>query len=171
MFDAIKERRAVRSYITEEKIPKDVLENIIKAAQNAPTGCDFQSYDFIVDTNREHLTKIAHAVYNSFPGIDKFLKNPDIFYGAPCVIFIVPARPFREDCCVYDMGIIGQSICLEAKVQGYASVQIGFVHGTKPEVLKPFLDLPRDLSPLAVAIGKPSPDFTPAPKEITSKIH
>ena len=93
-----------------------------------------------------------------------------IFYGAPCVIFIVPSRAYREDCYKYDLGTIGDTICLAAELQGLSSVHVGFVMSANPEKLGKVIDLPRGLSPLAVAIGYKTDDYVPREKPITSKI-
>lgn len=172
MIDAIEKRRACRSYITDEKVPKEVLERIVKAGQNAPTGCDYQSYDFVVVTNQELLAKVAKAAYDSYPQkVQDWIGNPkNIFYGAPAVIFIMPAREFREDCHIYDLGIIGNSLALAATLEGYACNQIGLVYSSNPDILGKVLDLPRGLCPLGFTIGKPSPEFKTAPKEIKSHI-
>ena len=139
MFEAISSRRSCRSFDSNKPVPKDVVDNIVKTALNSPTGCDFQSYDFLVVTNKEKLNEVAQCVSDSLKEHEKFkvfVKSPEqIFYGAPLVIFIVPAREFREDCFQYDLGIIGNSICLAAQLQGLSSVQVGFVQHANPERL------------------------------------
>ena len=174
MFEAISSRRSCRSFDSNKPVPKDVVDNIVKTALNSPTGCDFQSYDFLVVTNKEKLNEVAQCVSDSLKEHEKFkvfVKSPEqIFYGAPLVIFIVPAREFREDCFQYDLGIIGNSICLAAQLQGLSSVQVGFVQHANPERLSKILELPRHLNPLAVAIGYANPDWVPKEKTIQSSV-
>ena len=174
MFDAISSRRSCRSFDSNKPVPKEAIDHIIKTALNSPTGCDFQSYDFLVVTNKDKLYEVAKCVAESLKDnemLKHFVKTPEqIFYGAPLVIFIVPAREFREDCYQYDLGIIGNSICLAAQLQGLSSVQVGFVQHAKVELLSKILELPRNLNPLAVAIGYANPDWVPKDKSLTSSV-
>ena len=174
MFEAIESRRSCRSFDPTKPVPKEVIDKMIKVALNAPTGVDFQSYDFYVVTNQEKLLAVSKCVCDSLadiPAFKQFVRGPErVFYGAPLVIFIVPAREFREDCYKYDLGIIANSICLAAQLEGLSSVQVGFVQHAKPEELGKIIDLPRGLNPLAVAIGYAKPDWVPNEKPITSSV-
>ena len=174
MIDNIQARRSCRSFDSSKPVPREVIDNILKAALNAPTGVDFQSYDYIVCTNKEKLAAVSKVVFDEVQrheSVKDLIKSPDyIFYGAPLVIFIVPSREFREDCYKYDLGIIGNSICLSAQLQGLSSVHVGFVQIAPAEELGKLINLPRNLSPLAVAIGYPNSDWVPHHKEITSTV-
>lgn len=76
-------RRSVRSY-TDEMPPRDVIEDILKAGMNAPSGKNRQSAIIIAVTNREIRDKLSrlNAVVI---GRDDF----DPFFGAPVVLVVL----------------------------------------------------------------------------------
>ena len=53
----IKKRRSIRKYKTE-KIPDEILENILEAARQSPSGKNIQPYHFIIVKNQETKHKI-----------------------------------------------------------------------------------------------------------------
>ena len=57
-WDAIRARRNVRAY-TDEPIEPAALDRILEAARRTPSSRNWQPWDFVVVTEREHLRDLA----------------------------------------------------------------------------------------------------------------
>ena len=51
-------RKSVRSY-RDEKVPDDIIENLLKAGMQAPSSCNAQPWEFIVVSNPEDKRAIS----------------------------------------------------------------------------------------------------------------
>ena len=52
------ERKSVRNY-TDEKVPDDIIENLLKAGMQAPSSCNAQPWEFIVVSKPEDKLAIS----------------------------------------------------------------------------------------------------------------
>ncbi|KAH0786181.1 nitroreductase family protein [Histomonas meleagridis] len=174
MISAIEARRSCRKFDTTKKIDHDTLKLIVDMALSSPTGVDAQSNDLYVVTKEEVNDRFAQCVVDNIPPeMKEKMGNvgPErIFYKAPAVIYIVPARKERVDCAPYDLGIICQNICLAAKCKGIDSVIIGFAQNAPAAEAKEILGLPNETTVLAVALGYAAEDWEPQPKELKAKV-
>ena len=59
-YDDIKRRRTVRDF-SDQPVPKEIIENCIKAAGTAPNGANLQPWHFVVVSNTEIKKKIRIA--------------------------------------------------------------------------------------------------------------
>jgi nitroreductase len=59
-WDAIRARRNVRQY-TDRPIPRADLERVLEAGRRAPSASNWQPWNFVVVTEREHLVELAKA--------------------------------------------------------------------------------------------------------------
>jgi iodotyrosine deiodinase len=59
-YDDIKRRRTVRDF-SDKPVPREVIENCIKAAGTAPSGANLQPWHFVVVSNPEIKKKIRFA--------------------------------------------------------------------------------------------------------------
>lgn len=59
-YEHIKRRRTVRDF-SDQPVPKEVIENCIKAAGTAPSGANLQPWHFVVVSNPEIKKKIRIA--------------------------------------------------------------------------------------------------------------
>ena len=57
LYEGLITRRSIRKY-ADKKIPHDVLEEIIKAAQYAPSAHNKQSWEFLVIEDKETLASL-----------------------------------------------------------------------------------------------------------------
>lgn len=167
LMQAIKERRAVRSYI-DRPVPRDVILDLIDAAAAAPSTMNLQPWSFAVVEGVERLAGMStfakrfllstHAAETSLATHRAALEDPsfNIFYGAPCLIVVCarpPSRQATEDCC-----LAAQNLMLAAHGRGLGSCWIGFS--------RPWLELPQtrlslgllpDQIPVApIIIGEPA---------------
>lgn len=59
-YQALDERRSVREF-SDKPVPKEVIENIIKAAGTAPSGAHKQPWTFCVISNPALKTEVRKA--------------------------------------------------------------------------------------------------------------
>ena len=74
-------RRSVKSY-QDKPVPRELLEMVLAAGVNAPTGRNMQSPVMVVVTNRETIREIER-LNAQFRG-----SSDDVFYGAPVVVIV-----------------------------------------------------------------------------------
>ena len=118
MNEAIKnmvERRSVRSY-KSDAVPKEIIDEIIKAGTYAPTGMNRQSPIIIAVTNKEmrdKLSKMNATVMGS---------SGDPFYGAPVVLVVLADKSIRTS--VYDGSLVMGNLLNAAHSLGIGSCWI-----------------------------------------------
>lgn len=151
IFEVIKKRRSIRSFIQEE-VPKEDIERIIEAASWAPSGSDSQPWEFMViidERVKKDLAKIVKEEVENIIGNE--IKDPDdkkvlrsygkyftFFYKAPIVIvvygkkeqsmFLKTINKYRaketqiqSSSFVQSMSAAVQNICLSAEALGYGT--------------------------------------------------
>ena len=97
-LDFIYNRHSVRKYTNTEIATEDILE-IIKAATQAPSGCNMQNWHFVVLRNKNKIAQLAELIEkendifsrNSKDLVlkekfNKFLKFQTVFKSSPVVI-------------------------------------------------------------------------------------
>lgn len=137
-------RRSVRRY-QDRPVERQLIEQVIDAGRMAPTAMIKQPWRFYVLTERASIKAFSKAIiktlakemmhegpagvaklamgalYNLYYG--DFLKAPDIFYGAPVVIFIT--APKDEPWACYDISMCAQNMMLAAKALGLDTCPLG----------------------------------------------
>jgi nitroreductase len=149
----IYERRSVRKY-KSKPVDRAIIEKIIDAGRMAPTAMIKQHWKFYVLTDRESIKLFSNEIVKAFAhemlhsgveGVMKLaagalynlyygnlIKGPDIFYGAPVVVFITAAKDDPWAC--YDISMCAQNMMLAAKAMGLDSCPLGignYVERTK----------------------------------------
>ena len=126
----IKYRRSVRNY-KEEKIPNDILIEVVNSVNWQPTACNQQTHEWIIINSREKTRKLAGLVVEWFrmceqaPAIvDAWDKgNECIFRGAPSVI--ICHAPTDSVLPAYDTAIATTAIDLALPVYGLGGCWAG----------------------------------------------
>ena len=59
-YEEIRKRRTVREF-SDQNVPREIIENCIKAAGTAPSGANLQPWHFVVVSNPEVKKKIRNA--------------------------------------------------------------------------------------------------------------
>lgn len=119
--EAILKRRSVRKF-KDTKIPEELIEKLIEAADAAPSACNRRPVDFYVVTNKEKLTEFEHS--------GRFTKM-----HAPLTIVVVGntsralPRSFSEYW-IHDAAAASENILLMATALGLGSLWCG-VHPQK----------------------------------------
>jgi nitroreductase len=171
MLQALSDRRTCRSFDPTKPIPRNILEQILSAGLNAPTGMNSQVFDFYIVTRPSSLSAIsASAVAGLPPELASFIRGPEsILYGAPAAILLVPARK-TTFCSSYDLGIISESIAVAAAALGLGSVILGIVRYCQAEALKQAVGPAVENVALGVGIGYAAADWSVKPRELTTPI-
>jgi nitroreductase len=115
VLKTIAERRAVRSY-EARSVPKDIINKIIEAANQAPSAMNSQPWRFVVVEDRKFHKKLTEAaIPNSKKRLEPFKDiNPEryqaimkrydeledpIYYSAPVIIFVIGSGQFADLSC------------------------------------------------------------------------
>lgn len=158
----IKKRREITSFL-EEKIPKEVMKELLNQACLAPTGNNLPSREFIVVTNREKLD----LLYHSTPYM-KWLKEAQ-------AAIIVTGRPEISKYWLQDASIACSYIWLSAVNEGLGCA-FGAVFNMEDEVeseqreeyVRKTLHIPADRRVVAV-LGLGYQREAPSKKDSTPK--
>ena len=153
VLQAIADRRSIRPY-KDEKIAREQIDILLKAAQEAPSARNSQPWHFSVVQDPLLLKEISDEA-------SKVAEEDwgDIFFAAPMAVFLscdATSRWGRLDC-----GIAVQTIALAAHSLGLGSVILGrpepaFI-GPKADHYKKRLKFPETYSfAVAIAIGIPA---------------
>ena len=182
IYDLIKTRRSIRSFIDKE-IPDKVLDKILQTAIWAPSGKNFQNWHFYV-LKGEKLDDFAKIYKESWRYVKPKLENrlkPKIleltkrfFYTigkAPVVILVFSEKlPGEEVITTYGSVFLAvQNILLLAHKEGIGTCVLGRGEGKADEVKK-LLDV-KDLEFLCgIALGYYD-KTPPAPPRKEGRIH
>jgi len=151
VFDAIKKRRSVRAYTSEEVSDEDI-EQLIEAARLAPSAGNIQPWEFVIVRNAEIKRRLAIAALHQ-----TFIEE------APVVI-VVCADVARSSWgygsrganlyCLQDTAAATENILLAAQALGLATCWVGAFH--EEEVAK-VVNTPRNVRPVAIVpVGRPA---------------
>lgn len=164
--DAINQRRAVREY-GAESVSRSTLEELIKAATQAPSAVNEQAWRFTVVTNKNLLSQISRSAKAHMlrdlaegPHLDHFretLSDPnfDIFYSAPALVVI--SAPKRLQWAVEDCSLAAENFMLAACDHKLGTCWIGFAQSwlATPEG-RAAINLDDDQVPVApIIVGHP----------------
>jgi nitroreductase len=176
VLDAIFQRRSVRKY-SSRPVEKDVIDQLLAAAVQAPSAMNQQPWAFGVfhgherlryysERAKQHLVATYPASFELHSRTEKY-ENPsyDLFHGADTLI-VVYAKMGRlnpnEDCC-----LAAQNLMLAAHAFGLGTCAVGFARpwfdlaDTKRE-----LDVPEHYSAVfPMAVGYPAGATAPPPRD------
>lgn len=166
VMKAIYHRRAVRRY-TGQEVTRELIENLIGDAVQAPSAFNAQPWSFAATTDAALLRHIAAQVRRHLvdsAGADSQLlrlmpelldESFDVFYGAPALVVICATEDgewIAEEC-----GMAAQNLMLAACVQKLGSCCIGLARGwLEQPASKQLLGIPADYRPvLPIVLGHP----------------
>jgi nitroreductase len=115
-WDAITGRRNVREF-EDRPLPREHLERILEAGRRAPSAQNWQPWDFIVVTDREHLRELANVA----PGASH------VAYSAATIALILPDTDDRvaRDRAQFDLGQAAMAMLIAAADLGIGSGHAG----------------------------------------------
>ena len=169
--ELLTKRRSVRDY-EEKEVPLDILIQIINESCLAPSSSNRQPWRFIIVTNREIIKRLSDESKRNLldeiernPGFmsskyEVMLRNPhfNIFYNAPCLVFIVGPKKLRsiEGDCVLAASYFMFSAC----ARGLSTCWIGLGRYINDSELLDLIRLPetdRIVAPVIIGYPKALP--------------
>ena len=160
VFDAINMRRSVRQY-TDEPVPRQVLERIVAAGVEAPSGCNMQLRQYIIVDDP--------GVMDQIRPVSKALRGA----RAVIVLLVEPqGSKFGIEFWVQDASAAMENMLLAAVALGYASCWVEGALRKCEDTLREVLGVPASLRVWSLApVGKagevPARPPKPAPDKIT----
>jgi nitroreductase len=138
ILKAINERRSVRTY-EPRKVPRELIEKIIDAGNNAPSGMNSQPWRFVViEDNAVHKQMTGACIPNAKQLLDPLkTSNPEryemimkryeeledpIYYSAPAMIFVIGKGSYADLSCP----LACENIMLAAFSLGLGSCWVAF---------------------------------------------
>jgi len=115
-------RRSIKKY-KNEMIPKEIIEEILKAGTYAPTGMNKQSPIIIAITNKEIRDKLSNLNAKIMGR-----EGADPFYGAPVVLIVLADKSCRT--AIYDGSLVMGNLMNAAHSLGIGSC---WIHRAKEE--------------------------------------
>ena len=188
-FDAIYQRRAIKSFDPDHRLTKEEEAKLLAAAIQAPTSFNVQHWRFVIARDPDLRRKIRTEYGNDqaqmtdaslliimTADLNAWAKEPQRYWqNAPkdvadlLVNWMGPFHEGREwlqrDEAQRSIGLAMQNIMLAAKAMGYDSCpMIGFDIEKVAELIK----LPEDyvMGPM-VAVGKKTKDSWPKPGQLS----
>ena len=115
VIEAIQKRRSVRSY-ESKAVPKDIINTIIEAGNDAPSSMNSQPWRFVVVEDRQIHQKLLHIalphpkkIFNTIKEKDpmryesimkRFDESEDpIYYSAPVIVFVIGRGIYADHSC------------------------------------------------------------------------
>lgn len=159
IFEAIRERRAVRSFLPRP-VGEYALQALLGAAVRAPSAENIQPWSFVLIEDAAFLKRLSEAAKKRLASDPHWkqrlpLSDPDfdIFYGAPVLAVICSRREGFEP--VGDCYLAGQNLMLAAYAMGLATCPIGVVRDElRTPAMRRALRIPAEVDPvLPIAVG------------------
>ena len=138
VIEAIKKRRSVRSYETKS-IPRNILNTIIEAGNDAPSAMNSQPWRFVVVEDKEIKRKLLGAALPQAKKITEMVKDVDpdryelikkrytelpdpVYYSAPSIVFVIGSGRYAAHSCP----LACENMMLAAQSLGLGSCWVGF---------------------------------------------
>jgi nitroreductase len=115
VLEAIKKRRSVRSY-ESKPIPRDIINTIIQAGNEAPSPMNSQPWRFVVVESKKVQQQFLRVAMKPFDQLED-----TIYYSAPVVLFVIGIGTYAEYAC----SMVCQNIMLAAYSLGLGSCCVG----------------------------------------------
>lgn len=187
-IDAIRARRAVKSYDSTCRISGEEVKELLSLALLSPTAFNIQHWRFVVVDEPVLRQQIRQVAWNQAQVTDASLlvilcadlkaweKQPDRYWrNAPAEVqeFVLPAidryyrgqEQIQRDEAMRSCGIAAQTLMLAAKSLGYDSCPMD---GFDYTAVGRLIHLPEDyVIALFVAIGKRTQDAWPRPGQLS----
>lgn len=172
----ILQRKSVRTY-TDDTIPAQVMENLLRAAMAAPSGRNLQPWSFVVLTDKSQYDSIFANNFN----LPMFKASAAIVVVCADTTALMPPRdnhnadPVRQPNHLWrdDMGAVTENLLLAAEAHGLGACWTAcYPYPDRMEPVKRLLGLPATVLPYCVVpIGYPAGDNQPKDKWDPARIH
>lgn len=163
VLEAILTRRSIRHF-TSQPIPDDLVDQILRAAMNAPSAANAQPWHYVVINDRNLLEEVTtfHPVAESL-------------HEAPMAILVCGDSRLekRPDRWILDCSAATQNMLLAAHALGLGAVWLGiFPDQIRIDGMRRLVNLPPDVHPLSlVAVGYPARPSNPISRFRPDRVH
>lgn len=163
IMDTILSRRSVRSY-AEQPIQTETIEQLLRAAMQAPSARNTQPWQFVVINDKTLLKQI--------PSVHPYAK---MIADAPLGILLCADETIqpKESRWCQDLGAATQNLLLAAHGLGLGAVWLG-VYGAEDRItgIKNLLQLPGHIHPYAlISIGYSAEIPAPVDRFKPERVH
>jgi len=158
LFSVIQERRSVRKYL-DEPVPREVLEKIVSAGVEAPSGCNMQLRYYVIVDDAKVMEEIRP--------VSKALETA----RAAIVLLVEPKGTEYGEFWIQDASAAIENMLLAVVDLGYASCWVEGQVRRHEERLRELLAVPEHLRvwaimPVGKAAQHPQRPEKPAPKDV-----
>lgn len=156
-------RRSVRKF-TDEVVPDELIENLLKAGMQAPSSCNSQPWEFIVvskDKDKEVISRMHRFAKPASDASHLIITLGNL--NEAKVIGMIEQ----------DLGACNENILLQATHEGLGAVWLGF-HPIEDRTLKlkEYLEIPDYCIPFSViCVGWPAAEGEVRLRYDESKVH
>ncbi len=163
VLDAILTRRSIRHFTTQP-VPDDLVDQILRAAMNAPSAANAQPWHYVVINDRNLLEEVTtfHPVAESL-------------HEAPMAILVCGDSRLekRPDRWILDCSAATQNMLLAAHALGLGAVWLGiFPDQIRIDGMRRLVGLPAEVHPLSlVAVGYPARAVNPVSRFRPDRVH
>ncbi|WP_407375859.1 nitroreductase family protein [Methanobrevibacter sp.] len=162
-MSSIFERHSIRKY-RDEKVPDEIIENLLKAAMQAPSAGNQQAWEFIVVSKDEDKLAISK--------MHQFAKPAE---NASHLIVTLGNESWARFPMMIeqDLGACNENILLQATHEGLGAVWLGFYPiEDRTLKLKEYLNIPDNCIPFSViCVGYPAVESDVKLRYDESKVH
>lgn len=169
-------RKSVRSY-NGEAIPDSVMENLLRAAQAAPSAVDRRPWQMVVMTDKSQYETVFEGNHN----MQKFMESGAVIILCADTTFTAPTRDNPDGPAVVqvnqmwrdDLGAVTENLLLAAEAYGLGACWTAcYPYIDRMAPVKQALGLPATVVPYSVVpIGYPAGDEQPKDKWDPARIH
>lgn len=116
-------RRSVKKY-TDQQVPLELVEQVVKAGTYAPSGMNMQSAKIIAVTNKDLRDRLSRINLDIIMGknMNTSSGHSDPFYGAPVVLVVLAKKDVRTN--IYDGTLVMENMMIAAQSLGLGSCWI-----------------------------------------------
>lgn len=162
-MNAILNRKSIRKY-KDMKVSDNIVEDLLRAAMQAPSAGNGQPWEFVVLRDKEVMKKITEIHPYS-----KMLLNADV----AIVVCGDESKEIFKGYWVQDCSAATENILLTAEDKGLGAVWLG-VYPIEDRVvaLQKLLNLPESVSPLSIIpVGYPGEEKNAVDRFNKERIH
>ncbi len=160
--EAIRSRRSVRKY-EERPVEREKIEQLLRAAMQAPSAGNQQPWEFLVVENKEMLQKLAKAHPYALP-----------MAKAALGILVLSKEAALKHPAYWqqDLAAATQNLLLEAVELGLGAVWMGVApEEDRMQFIKDLFQLPQGVTPFAMLAVGYSPDNQFVDRFDATRIH
>ncbi len=138
VIETIRKRRSVRAY-DPKPVPRDILNTIIEAGNEAPSAMNSQPWRFVVVQDKDVKKKLLGAALPQAKKITEMVKDVDperyesikkryselpdpVYYSAPAIVFVIGSGRYAAHSCP----LACENMMLAAHSLGLGSCWVGF---------------------------------------------